>query len=325
MTKSTIDGGFGDQTLKTERLGVCQALSFRRERSKRWRCPGWPFPWSPGPAQGQGLVGWHWLRGQGDRAGRWSTEGRRVAPAWVPGRCIHHLRSLCHISLVSALVPLGRGVLGRVRRLTWSPAGRWGGPQGLTASSSPIGRVVQGLAPPNELVHFRVEALQALVLTWMTTCPAPPPPHEVPPCPWRWLSCLPRVACGVSCSSYQAPGNKASHRSQSSGEGRREEGPENIGGVYWRRKDKSSRLCWRSRSQAAVGRTQSLSLVFGSGGRRGRGKRTQSLHCKCHFCVCPSPGRGPLQGPAQKTIKRRPHQPSREALGLPAPLPFTWL
>lgn len=80
VTKSMIDGGFGDQTLKTERLGVCQALSFRRERSKRWRCPGWPFPWSPGPAQGQGLVGWHWLRGQGDRAGRWSTEGRRVAP-----------------------------------------------------------------------------------------------------------------------------------------------------------------------------------------------------------------------------------------------------
>lgn len=138
VTKSMIDGGFGDQTLKTERLGVCQALSFRRERSKRWRCPGWPFPWSPGPAQGQGLVGWHWLRGQGDRAGRWSTEGRRVAPAWVPGRCIHHLRSLCHISLVSALVPLGRGVLGRVRRLTWSPAGRWGG-QGPTRRGSPQG------------------------------------------------------------------------------------------------------------------------------------------------------------------------------------------
>ena len=117
---------------------------------------------SPRPRSGRLAL----VRGQGDRAGRWSTEGRRVAPAWVPGRCIRHLRSLCHISLVGALVPLGEGFSAGYAD---SPGVQPGGgaardPPGgaarkaLTAGSSPTGRVVQGLTPPNELVHFRVEA-----------------------------------------------------------------------------------------------------------------------------------------------------------------------
>lgn len=157
MTKSMIDGGFGDQTLKTERLGVCQALSFRRERSKRWRCLGWPFPWSPGPAQGQGLVGWHWLRGQGDRAGRWSTEGRRVAP---PG----------YQAAASAISAHSATSLWLALLFPWERGSRQGTPTHLESSrevgwpARPHGQlqphrgVVQGLAPPNELAHFRVEA-----------------------------------------------------------------------------------------------------------------------------------------------------------------------
>lgn len=118
----------------------------------------------PSPRPGSGRLAL--AEGAGRQSREMEHRRKEGGTSWVPGRCIRHLRSLCHISLVGALVPLGEGFSAGYAD---SPGVQPGGgaardPPGgaarkaLTAGSSPTGRVVQGLAPPNELVHFRVEA-----------------------------------------------------------------------------------------------------------------------------------------------------------------------